>query len=71
MNVGKTAERLAISKTEEAIHTLQEDYSDELSEGEMVNAMEIFENLRKSEMFVAMRKGNVRDNWLRKQISNC
>lgn len=71
LKVGKTAERLAISKTEEAIHILQEDYSDELGEDEMVKAMEIFENLRRSEMFVAMRKGNVRDNWLRKQILKC
>lgn len=71
LNVGETAERLAISKTDEAIHILQEDYANELSEDEMVNAMEIFENMRKSEMCVAMRKGNIRDNWLRKQLPKC
>jgi len=32
-------------------------------------AFEIFENLRKAELFITMRGGTVRDAWLEQEIS--
>lgn len=66
--MGEKAEKLAISKTEQAVSLLQEEYKRKLSAEDILGALELFELPRMSEMFIAMKPGILRDTWLAKQI---
>ena len=66
--MGEKAEKLAISKTEQAVSLLQEEYEKKLSAEDILGALELFELPRMSEMFIAMKPGIFRDTWLAKQI---
>jgi hypothetical protein len=61
------AQQLQTNKIEAAIICLQEDYG-ELNDDDIVVGMSIFENEVKATMFIAMKKGKVRDIWLKKEI---
>jgi len=58
-HVGNVAEQLGVSKTESAVGILIEKYITELSEDDMVNAVSIFENVRKSKTFIAFKPRRV------------
>lgn len=51
-----------------AIATLQNDYDKKMSVEDLVVGLSIFESEHKAKMFVAMKKGLVRDAWLMKEI---
>lgn len=51
-----------------AISTLQNDYDKKMSVEDLVVGLSIFESEHKAKMFVAMKKGLVRDAWLMKEI---
>ncbi|KAH8146783.1 uncharacterized protein LAJ45_09157 [Morchella importuna] len=51
-----------------AITTLQNDYDKKMSVEDLVACLSIFESELKAKMFVAMKKGMVRDAWLEKEI---
>lgn len=51
-----------------AIATLQNDYDKKMSVEDLVIGLSIFESEHKAKMFVAMKKGLVRDAWLMKEI---
>lgn len=58
----------ALDNVQAAIATLQNDYEKKMSVEDLVIGLSIFESEHKAKMFVAMKKGLVRDAWLMKEI---
>ena len=67
--IHETATHLALSKTELAVQLFEEQYGNTMEISNQLIAFEIFENLRKAELFITMRGGTVRDAWLEQEIS--
>lgn len=66
--MGEKAEKLAMSKTEQAVSQLQEEYERQLSAEDILGALELFEVPCMSEKFIAMKPRILHDTWLTKQI---
>lgn len=60
--------RAPVDNVQSAIATLQNDYDKKMSVEDLVACLSIFESELKAKMFVAMKKGLVRDAWLMKEI---
>jgi hypothetical protein len=58
------AERIRVSKMEEAITILMKEYYGKLGDEEILNGISIFEQIQKSGAFVVLRAGPTRDRWL-------
>lgn len=65
--IRNTALTVSESKTEIATRMFQEEYS-HLDPQDQLLSFRLFENVRKAELFVAMRSGLVRDLWLNSEI---
>jgi len=59
---------LALSKTKLAVQLFEEQYGNTMEISNQLIAFEIFENLRKAELFITMCRGTVRDAWLEQEI---
>ncbi|KAL0640067.1 hypothetical protein Q9L58_000895 [Maublancomyces gigas] len=64
----RTGAAAALDNVQAAIATLQNDYEKKMSVEDLVIGLSIFESEHKAKMFVAMKKGLVRDAWLMKEI---
>lgn len=67
-NINKTAQDLSISKVQQAITILQEEYEQTYITEDMILAMSIFESTIKAEMFIVMKRGCIRDGWLEREL---
>lgn len=71
LELNNTAQMQVAQQTpiQKAIIVLQDTYTDKFTIDDMILAMTIFEQPVKSEMFLAMREGNLRDSWLEMELS--
>ncbi|PUU76580.1 hypothetical protein B9Z19DRAFT_1105025 [Tuber borchii] len=65
--IGNTALTVSESRTEIAARRLQEEYG-HLEPSDQLLAFQLFENVRKAELFVAMHSGPIRDLWLNSEL---
>jgi hypothetical protein len=67
--LGAKTEKFGASRSEQAVRILQDCYSIVLMDEDLLKAMEVFERIQMSEIFVAINPGLLRDKWLHKQIA--
>lgn len=68
LEIKDTAQVLGTSKTEHAVAILQKEYEDTMEMDDLIQAINLFENIRKAEIFITMNPGKLRDAWLEKEL---
>ncbi|RPB12421.1 hypothetical protein P167DRAFT_574475 [Morchella conica CCBAS932] len=68
LEIKDTAQVLCMSKTEHAVAILQKEYEDTMEMDDLIQAINLFENIRKVEIFITMNPGKLRDAWLEKEL---